>query len=85
MTLSIKIKEDVATIMPDGSKNNLLGENFQADQQIQNNGLEYQVSKNILKKYGSSLILNQNQIELRIKTLKLDEFQQLPEHMRTTQ
>lgn len=31
MTLSIKIKEDVATIMPDGSKNNLLGKNFKED------------------------------------------------------
>lgn len=50
--------EDVATIMPDGSKNNLLGENFKNEEDsLKNGSLEYISSKAILKKYGGDLIL----------------------------
>lgn len=75
MMLNIKIMEDVATIMPDGSKNNLLGENFKSEEEsFKNGGLEYISAKAILKKCGGDLILNQNQIEIKLKTLKLEEF-----------
>lgn len=86
MMLNIKIMEDVATIMPDGSKNSLLGKNFENEDELFKYGsLEYVCSKAILKRYGGDLILNKNQIEIKLKTLKLDEFQRLPENMRTTQ